>query len=499
MMLCKYCGTEIKEGWKVCPSCGTEVLLETEDTQVECREYKMKGMRRTGRFSFQDVTTDVKIEGENVHVLTKGVKKSESRFHKQEVQSIDFPLLPIWKISDILRLVVFGMLAFVTYGLSIFAILFSIKIMVSRHVRIKLTSGQTVKIPICQKGDASEFLKEFQYPLSEIEKNNAGRIDDKKWAQREWLTSAALLIVAAGAITVGITLKSESMQNSGNGKADNEEEQEDYGIRQEDKYILEDTELDIPSKQKESSETEEMDTNDAGEINVDEMVMYLDNNSGAFPVRVENVSQKSEYIGFTTIAFDMVNEGGIDVKEATFGIAAWDSNMLPLKLVEMYGIDATYYYKCQASNIADGQTSNGSITFEERDFKYIQIFLLECSDFDGNKWTNPAAPYYEENFAGKKFDESIMPAVVFDQNSSDEMDSPVENQEDTASYTGDFYTDVENGILYGKDGVIVDINGNPLSEYADYYITEEGYISNGDWVEEGYGIDDIGKIIVFQW
>lgn len=170
MMLCKYCGTEIKEGWKVCPSCGTEVLLETEDTQVECREYKMKGMRRTGRFSFQDVTTDVKIEGENVHVLTKGVKKSENRFHKQEVQSIDFPLLPIWKISDILRLVVFGMLAFVTYGLSIFAILFSIKIMVSRHVRIKLTSGQTVKIPICQKADASEFLREFLYPLSEIEK-----------------------------------------------------------------------------------------------------------------------------------------------------------------------------------------------------------------------------------------------------------------------------------------------------------------------------------------
>lgn len=490
-MLCKHCGTEIKDGWKVCPSCGTEILSGTEDAQAECKEYKLKGMRRTGRFSFQDMTTDIKVEGERIHVVTKGVKESESQFHKQEVQSIDLPLLPIWKFSDILRLVVFGMLAFVTYGLSIFAILFSIKIMVSRHVRIKLTSGQTVKIPICQKGDASEFLKEFQYPLSEIEKNNAGRIDDKKWAQREWLTSAALLAIAAGAITFGITLKSESMQNSGNGKVDSEEEREDYGIRQEDKNILEDTELDIPSEQAESNETEEMNTN--------EMVMYLDNNSGAFPVRVENISQKSEYIGFTTIAFDMVNEGGMDVKEATFGIAAWDSNMLPLKLVEMYGIDGTYYYKCQASNIADGQTSNGTITFEERDFKYIQIFLLECSDFDGNTWTNPAASYYEENFAGKKFDENTMPAVVFDKNSVDEMDSPVENQEDIVSCTGDFYTDVENGILYGKDGVIVDINGNLLSEYSNYYITEEGYISNGDWVEEGYGIDDTGKIIVFQW
>ena len=62
------------------------------------------------------------------------------------------------------------MLAFISYGLSIFAILFSIKIMVSRHVRIKLNSGQAVKIPICQKGDASDFLKELSYPLPEIEK-----------------------------------------------------------------------------------------------------------------------------------------------------------------------------------------------------------------------------------------------------------------------------------------------------------------------------------------
>ncbi len=214
-MLCKRCGTQIQEGWKVCPSCGSEILPETEAAGVERKEYKLKGMRRTGRFSFQEILTDIEVAGENVHVVTQGGKKSESQFRKQEVQSIDFPLLPVWKVSDILRLVVFGMLAFITYGLSIFAVLFSIKIMVSRHVRIKLNSGQTIKIPICQKGDASEFLKEFSYPLSEIEKNNAGKIDDRKWARREWITSAALLAVAAGAIILGVTLKSENMKNTG--------------------------------------------------------------------------------------------------------------------------------------------------------------------------------------------------------------------------------------------------------------------------------------------
>ncbi len=214
-MLCKQCGSEMKEEWKICPCCGYPVPKEMEEIKPGSRKYKLKGMRRTGRFSFQEIVTDIMVEGENIHVNTQGKKKSESLFCKQEVQSINLPLLPIWRISDILRLAVFGILAFVTYGLSIFAILFSIKIMVSRHVRIKLTSGQTVKIPICQKADASEFLREFQYPLSEIEKNNADRTDDKKWAQREWLTSAALLAVAAGAITLGVTLKSENMNSIG--------------------------------------------------------------------------------------------------------------------------------------------------------------------------------------------------------------------------------------------------------------------------------------------
>ena len=234
--------------------------------------------------------------------------------------------------------------------------------------------------------------------------------------------------------------------------------------------------------------------------------MYLTNNSENLPVKIENVYQESVYMGFTTIDFDMVNITDVDIKKATFGIVAWDSNMLPLELTAMYDIESTYLYRCQGSNIAAGQTSQASLSFEERDFKYMQILLLEYTDFDGNTWTNPMETYYEENFAGKKFDENTMTAMIFDadniNNTNDmngDINDDIESQKDIVNCTGDFFMDVANGILYGKDGIIVDVNGNALSEYEDYFVTEEGYISNGDWVEEGYITDDTGKIIKFQF
>ena len=97
---------------------------------------------------------------------------------------------------------------------------------------------------------------------------------------------------------------------------------------------------------------------------------------------------------------------------------------------------------------------------------------------------------------GKKFDENTMTAMVFDTDEN-AMSGDMEGQEDVVNCTGDFFTDVSDGVLYEKDGVIVDVNGNVLVEYSDYYITEDGYISNGDWVEEGYTVDDTGKIVQF--
>lgn len=109
-----------------------------------------------------------------------------------------------------------------------------------------------------------------------------------------------------------------------------------------------------------------------------------------------------------------------------------------------------------------------------------------------------AGRYRGEDEWGKRY---IDAEIIILDNGTEEGSEPISEVGDGADNiicTGDFFTDVANGILYGKDGIIVDVNGNVLSEYADYFITEEGYISNGDWVEEGYTIDDAGKIIQFQ-
>ena len=241
----------------------------------------------------------------------------------------------------------------------------------------------------------------------------------------------------------------------------------------------------------------------------DDMGMYLSNDSGALPIIAENVYQQSQY-GYTSVIFDMVNMSKDDIKEAGFGVVAWDSNGLPLELRGVYDIITEDIYKFTYNNLAAGTTEQVSIDLNGEDLKYMQILLLEYSDFDGNTWTNPAADYYEENYAGKKLDETTMNVIKFEKNingtndgmmtdSVNDTDNSMQNLENTARCTGDFCTDVANGVLYGKDGIVVDINGNALSEYAEYSVTEEGNLFNGDWCEEGYYVDNTGKVVEFHF
>lgn len=263
------------------------------------------------------------------------------------------------------------------------------------------------------------------------------------------------------------------------------------------------------------------DSDDTLKTDTDDVGMYLSNDSGVLPVIAKNVYQQSQY-GYTTVIFDMVNMSDDDIKEAGFGVVAWDANGLPLELRGVYDIVTEDIYKVAYDNLAAGTTKQVSIDLDGQDFKYMQILLLECSDFDGNTWTNPAADYYEENYAGKKLDETTMNVMKFEKNingtndnmptendnrtddgmltdSVNETDDSIQNQENTAHCTGDFCTDVANGVLYGKDGIIVDINGNALPEYAEYSVTAEGYLFNGDWCEEGYCVDSTGKVVQFHF
>lgn len=226
-MFCTKCGKELKENWSVCPYCGKQIPKKeagadipqesgevTEDTYKKSKEYNLLGKRRTGRFSFLDIPSTIKVEGETIQVITKGKKKEEYQFKKQEITGIDFPTLPFWTGADIVRLVVFGLLMLVSYGLSIFAVIYSVKIAMLRHLRLRLGTGQVIKIPICQKADASEFLKELHYPEEEIAKNDAEKVSDKKWASNERNTCMVLAVIAVITMYFGMDMYLDNIREN---------------------------------------------------------------------------------------------------------------------------------------------------------------------------------------------------------------------------------------------------------------------------------------------
>ena len=157
-MFCTKCGKELQEGWKRCPFCGQEVSDHTMESgekisdgsnfysnqseagegsvHNEAKQYRFEGVRRTARFSFQRIPSDVEVTGDRVHVTTKGKKTVESEFSKQDVKDISLPLLPVLGMVDKIRIVLFALLMFCSYGLSAFALLFFIKITLIRHIKI---------------------------------------------------------------------------------------------------------------------------------------------------------------------------------------------------------------------------------------------------------------------------------------------------------------------------------------------------------------------------
>lgn len=69
------------------------------------------------------------------------------------------------------------------------------------------------------------------------------------------------------------------------------------------------------------------------------------------------------------------------------------------------------------------------------------------------------------------------------------------NEKVTNSYQ-QFEVDVEKERLYGNDmGEIVDVYGKVLKEYSYLKIVDNGNISNGEYLMEGYMMSDSGKII----
>lgn len=247
-MFCIQCGKELNDAWSRCPYCGAEIEKRTAENNVNDaingmseakrpegessgrRYYKLQGSRRTGRFSFEYIPTDIQVDSENIRVVTHRNKNIENQFKKDQIESVTLPLSQVWVISDAIRLVLFAILLPFSCGLSIFAVILAISMATTRHIKIKLKNGQAVKIPICQKADASDFLKELNYPDDEIRKNNAKKVSEKQWATREWIKTMILIFVAVFTLYLGLNLYSHgnhTESREANNEAPAQEEQKE--------------------------------------------------------------------------------------------------------------------------------------------------------------------------------------------------------------------------------------------------------------------------------
>ena len=245
-MFCVNCGNELAEEWKVCPKCGTEVIKQKEENKIDASEkrvcekcgnelqddwvkcpfcgsteqeealqqdvkqnsnvkkFEFEGFRRTGRFGFQYITSNIEVNGEHINVVVHKKKEQSITFAKQNISEIKFPILPVIGAMDIFRILLFILLAIPLKGMSIFAVLFFVKITLARHMQIKLRDGRKIAIPIRQKAETVQFLENIEHPEKEILRIASSAVSSRRIAITEWIVSTLMLILAAATIAIGV-------------------------------------------------------------------------------------------------------------------------------------------------------------------------------------------------------------------------------------------------------------------------------------------------------
>lgn len=230
-MFCKHCGTEIEQGYKFCPVCGKNVAnfgektigkemqpmkQDQQDNEKERSEeavvdkvYQLEGVHRRSNLTFAYFPSEITVCGVNIGVKTQmGMFKTiEAEFSKADIKEIAFQFRPIWLISDVIRLIVFGVLLPMTGGLSMFAVILSLYVMCCRHLVLTLADGKKVLLPLRQDSDAIPLLLEIGYPGDKIQELNAKKITDNAWRTRELIVFLILLVIAAGTMGIGLGLQ----------------------------------------------------------------------------------------------------------------------------------------------------------------------------------------------------------------------------------------------------------------------------------------------------
>lgn len=123
---------------------------------------------------------------------------------------------------------------------------------------------------------------------------------------------------------------------------------------------------------------------------------YSDNKGDDVPVIVNNVSYgESDFVGFMDIRLDVTNTTENDYRDMTFIALAWDSNGYP---IEFDYTDDPYPYTMTCNNLGPNATEQYSWQHGEYyKIAYMSVFLVECTDFEGNTWKNPAMDYVDEH------------------------------------------------------------------------------------------------------
>lgn len=459
-MFCRNCGKEMPEGLSICPECGYKREEESGFAAQESKEFHFVGVRGSfdGCRLIEVRNTDVKVGemGEIIVSYPEKIFASEKQFHKQEVKSIDLPVLPIWGILDWLALIAgvicvpFTLCVPIVFVIALIPyFLLHIKLVLSRQIRIRLTSGKVIKIPIGQKSEASEFLRELNYSSAEIQKNDAEEIGRDEWFRRKKWIISILSFITYSLLAVGGVMLQDYWDNKHIQMTENEVD--GYAKEQEDgqeNYTDRDLQEEMESEEGLAEEPEN--------ITVAEYINSCEEVTG------EELARNPEnYIGK-----DVILEGRFDILADSI-VMNWftDSGIIKIN------------YDGKAFDIQGNVVGN----VMSGDYGIV------------------AGRYGGEDMWGNRY---IDAEIIILDNGTEESSEPISEVGDGADNiicTGDFYTDVANGILYGKDGVIVDVNGNALSEYAEYSVTEQGYIFNGEWVEEGCYVDNTGKIVESQF
>lgn len=148
-------------------------------------------------------------------------------------------------------------------------------------------------------------------------------------------------------------------------------------------------------------------TTELGAVTLDAEGNLVDNGLSQIPVSIDQVRMKQTMYDDYYVEFDVSTNFDFDIENLSMAVMAWDSNELPLN-TEFYNLvnnghqENTYWRQTTISNIPAGGSAKGSISLPLADIRYLLIYPMSISDFDGNIWDNPGADYYINNIAGKK-------------------------------------------------------------------------------------------------